>query len=48
MQIEAYRNTEEDSVKSYVFNTQENNVTETLAVLGFSLGIVQFELSEND
>jgi hypothetical protein len=23
-------------------------VTETLAVLGFSLGIVQFELSEND
>jgi hypothetical protein len=40
MQIEALWKAEEDCVKRYVFNTQENNVTETLAVIGFSLGIV--------
>jgi hypothetical protein len=43
MHIEAVRTTEEYSVKSYVFNKQENNVTEALAVVGFSLGIVSFE-----
>jgi hypothetical protein len=31
-----------------VFNKQENNVTEALAVVGFSLGIVSFEFWEND
>jgi hypothetical protein len=46
VQVEAYGNREEDSVKSDVFNYSTNNVTETLRVVGFVLGIVYTEIGK--